>query len=75
VTPLLVRPEATVHFALIPLGELEAGKYQVSFEQLPIEQEWLDAGFESVPPSASELVCLSFAFEIGVIEPSKYIER
>jgi hypothetical protein len=29
----------TTHFALIPLGKLKPGKYQVKFVQMPIESD------------------------------------
>jgi hypothetical protein len=67
------RPEATLHFALIPLGKLEAGKYEVEFEQLPMEQEYRDQGFEPVNPD--DVVCRSFIFEVGVVEPIRVQEN
>jgi hypothetical protein len=57
-------PEVTVHFALIPLGKLQAGKYQVRFEQIPLAQEYRDLGFEPIEPDAATIVCRPFSFEI-----------
>ncbi|MCI0331660.1 MAG: hypothetical protein L0228_00365 [Planctomycetes bacterium] len=57
-------PEVTVHFALIPLGKLPAGKYQVRFEQIPLAQKYRDIGFEPVEPDAWMIVCRPFSFEI-----------
>lgn len=55
-------PEVTVHFALIPLGELPAGEYQVRFEQMPMAQGYRDAGFQPVHPEAFEFICRPFSF-------------
>ncbi len=57
-------PEATAHFALIPLGKLRLGEYHVSYKQIPIEQKYRDAGFEPVHPDAAEIVCRKFSFNI-----------
>jgi len=48
-------PEVNVHFALIPLGQLSAGEYQVEFEQTPNVQD------------SSKIVCQAFSFK--VVEP------
>lgn len=58
-------PEATVHFALIPLGKLAAGEYKVDYEQIPLEQKYRDQGFEPVPPKAEDTVCHDFSFTVS----------
>jgi hypothetical protein len=55
--------ESTVHFALIPLGRLPAGKYDVKFEQERMEQKYQDAGFLRVWQER-KLVSLPFSFTI-----------
>jgi hypothetical protein len=65
-------PEATVHFALIPLGELTPGEYQVDYRQVPMDQKNLEMGFEPVHPEAAEIVCRDFSFTISddsAVEP------
>lgn len=57
-------PESTVHFALIPLGELPIGKYAVDFEQLPMEEQDAAEGFQKVADTAY-IVCQDFAFEVS----------
>ena len=56
-------PDVTVHFALIPLGSLPAGKYQVDFQRIPEDRKYLDAGFKLVQ-DASSIVCDPFSFTI-----------
>jgi hypothetical protein len=58
-------PEATVHFALIPLGKLSAGKYHVTYKQEPIDKQYREIGFEPVHPDAAEIVCRDFSFKVG----------
>ncbi len=57
-------PEVTVHFALIPLGKLPAGEYQVRFEQIPLAQKYREAGFDPVEPDALTIVCRPFSFKM-----------
>lgn len=57
--------ESTVHFALIPLGKLPAGKYQVNYEQERFEQKYHDAGFLRVHEGQEHhLICRPFSFTI-----------
>ncbi len=58
-------PEVTTHFALIPLGKLATGKYQVVYKQTPIDQKYRDIGFEPVHPDAAEIVCRDFSFTVA----------
>lgn len=51
------------HFALIPLGKLPSGLYQVKVVLGPLEQKFVDAGFEQ-NPSAAKNVSRSFKFEV-----------
>jgi hypothetical protein len=57
-------PEATVHFALIPLGKLTADEYKVVYKQIPIDDIYREAGFEPVHPDATEIVCRDFNFTV-----------
>jgi hypothetical protein len=57
-------PEVTVHFALIPLGELPVGEYQVRFEQIPLAEEYREAGFQPVEPDALAIVCRPLSFTV-----------
>jgi hypothetical protein len=54
--------EVTVHFALIPLGRLPAGEYQVRFKQIALSQTYRVAGFEPVASEAFEIICRPFSF-------------
>ncbi len=55
--------ESTVHFAMIPLGKLEAGEYQVRFSQQLMDQKFMDAGFiRVVEGQAKRFVCRPFSF-------------
>jgi hypothetical protein len=57
--------EATEHFALIPLGKLPSGRYQVNIIQLPLSNESIDAGFHPVGNKVAEqTVCKSFSFNV-----------
>ncbi len=58
-------PEVTVHLALIPLGKLPAGVYQVEITQAPLDQKYLDAGFEPLSTEAAQkIVCQPFSFTV-----------
>jgi hypothetical protein len=60
-----LQPQATVDFALIPLGDLPAGKYFAKFHQLPMEQAHLDGGFAPVEADvAAALVPSDTTFEV-----------
>jgi hypothetical protein len=53
------------HFALIPLGKLPGGMYQAKVVQGPMEQKYLDAGFEQITfGQAARFVSQSFKFEV-----------
>ncbi len=55
----------TEHFALIPLGKLRAGKYQVKVVQSPMEQEYIDQGCVANDESdVQRFVCGSFEFSV-----------
>ncbi|WP_442483381.1 hypothetical protein [Aeoliella sp. SH292] len=59
-------PQATVDFALIPLGDLPAGEYSVKFQQLPLEPKYVKQGFVPVEKSVSErLVPGDTIFEVA----------
>lgn len=53
------------HFALIPLGSLPAGNYQVSFTQLPLPPRYATKGQTHVPQEMVEwIVCKPFRFSV-----------
>lgn len=53
------------HFALVPLGKLPSGNYEVKIVQGPMEQEYLDFGYEQVTSTrAAKFVSQSFEFEV-----------
>jgi len=53
------------HFALIPLGKLPSGFYQVKVVQGPMEQKYLDYGYkQGTPAQAAKFVSQSFTFEV-----------
>jgi hypothetical protein len=54
--------EATVQFALIPLGKLPAGEYQVQFEEAP-----MDGVARPSVEQVRQMICRSFTF---TVEPS-----
>lgn len=57
--------DATNHFALIPLGKLPPGKYQVDIVQLPIEHPNRTAEMAYLPPDkARRIVCQPFSFTV-----------
>jgi hypothetical protein len=55
---------ASQQLALIPLGELAAGKYRVNIVRLPIEQKYIDNGLREPNPKAFNNVCTSFDFGV-----------
>lgn len=57
--------ESTVHFALIPLGKLLAGEYQVRFEQVAMERKFHERGFIPFSPQQqARLICRNFNFVV-----------
>jgi hypothetical protein len=57
-----------LHFALIPIGKLTPGKYEVKFERLPATVQKGDEAFVSPPGDSDELnavVCESFSFRVN----------
>ena len=57
--------ESTVHFALIPLGKLLAGEYQVRFEQVAMERKFHERGFVPFSPQQqARLICRNFNFVV-----------
>jgi len=58
--------KVTVHLALIPLGRLPVGDYQVNMIQSPMEQKYLDAGFQPLSEEQTKLtVSQSFSFAVA----------
>lgn len=57
--------ELTQHLAIIPLGKLNAGAYNVVVEQVPIDKKQAKQGYQDIPAKqASKFVSGSFAFEV-----------
>jgi hypothetical protein len=57
--------ELTEHFALIPLGILPPGGFQVNIEQTPLEENHKEPGSRPVKLElAQSLVCKSFSFVV-----------
>lgn len=53
------------HIALIPLGKMTPGKYDVKIERLPLEREYVDQGMREPSPEQVNFVCDSFSFLIA----------
>ncbi len=57
--------ESTAHFAMIPLGKLEAGEYQVRISQQPMKKKYMAAGFGPVSGwEARRFICQPFSFTV-----------
>jgi hypothetical protein len=56
--------ETTSHFALIPLGQIPAGEYQVKIVKLPVAEEFAKYVRPSDRDWAKEIVCKSFSFSV-----------
>jgi hypothetical protein len=57
------------HFAIIPLGTLPDGKYQVEILQTDIEKKWLESGIKPInDDKAAIIISKSFSFEVGCHE-------
>jgi hypothetical protein len=55
----------TEHFALIPLGRLPVGEYQVEFTQLPLPERFVRNDEEFVPDEmVNKIVCKPFEFSV-----------
>lgn len=58
--------EISQNFAIIPVGKLSDGKYEVEIIQDPIDKKWLDSGVKPVPDATVDwTICKPFSFEIG----------
>lgn len=58
--------QVTEHIAIIPLGELPTGTYEVTFNQQPLEKQFTNQGFQPIPKSeAQDVVCGPFKFTVG----------
>jgi hypothetical protein len=54
------------HFAIIPLGKLADGKYDVEILQTPMEKKWFDAGVTPITDDKiAKIISKSFSFEVG----------
>lgn len=57
--------QMTAHFALIPLGKLTAGKYQVKIASLPLEEKYVAQGIKPVDPKwEKRVICQPFSFTV-----------
>lgn len=54
--------DITQHLAIIPIGKVPPGKYQVKVEQLPLEKQFVELGYEKALPRQVGRVCKSFSF-------------
>jgi len=55
----------TQHFAMIPVGNINTGRYSVSVECDPFDREFSDKGFTPIPDSKiEEIVCAPFEFTV-----------
>jgi hypothetical protein len=57
--------DMTVHFALIPLGKLSAGEYQVNVVQSPMARKYRRHHEPTSGALARRIVCNSFSFSIS----------
>jgi len=63
-TPHKVK-EMTAHVAIIPLGTLARGDFEVSIIQMPMEKRFIDGGFKPIEPDvAQQVVSGSFCFSV-----------
>ena len=56
--------ELTLHLAMIPLGTLTEGRYDVEFIRWPLETKYVDKGFEKAASRNEQNVCRSFRFVV-----------
>lgn len=57
--------EMTSHFALMPLGEVPAGKYKVKLARVPLENMFVHSGFKPVDEHyIRRVICQSTMFEV-----------
>ncbi len=57
--------ESSVHFAMIPLGKLEAGEYEIRISQAPMDEKFIRAGFIRVTDfQAKRFVSRPFTFTV-----------
>ena len=58
--------ELSEHFALVSLGKLSPGKYDVQVVRMPLAQEYAEAGFKPAPQEyVDRIVCQSFSFTVS----------
>jgi hypothetical protein len=56
----------TRHFALIPLGKLPTGKYEVAIVNSPMDKRYLDQHFKPIPKDGVRwIVAKSFDFDVS----------
>lgn len=56
----------TAHFALIPLGQLAPGEWNVDIVQAPMDAKYEDAGLKPISGDVAEqIVCGPFVFDVG----------
>jgi hypothetical protein len=57
--------EMTVHFAIIPLGNMASGSFSVHVDQLPLDSEFVDGGFRSITSDEADvIICHPFSFSV-----------
>jgi hypothetical protein len=52
--------ELTIHFALIPLGELPSGDYNVDIVAKPMAKKYVEVGFKEISDEKKALIVSSF---------------
>ena len=58
--------EVTEHFALVSLGKMDAGKYDVKFVRMPLTEKYERSGFTPVAQEhVNRIVCQSFSFTVS----------
>ena len=58
--------EVTEHFAVVSLGKLNPGKYDVEVVRMPLAQKYAEAGFKPAPQEyVDRIVCQSFSFTVS----------
>jgi hypothetical protein len=55
--------DMAAQFALIPLGTLPAGKYDVEYVPLPLDSKFVNQGYKAAKPEY--VTCKSFSFTVG----------
>jgi hypothetical protein len=56
----------SVNFALIPVGNLPVGKYEVELTQIPTKQQFVALGYKRIDENWSrQFLCKRFSFRVA----------